>query len=136
MKQLFSTRINNGSFNTAMLLIRIIAGGLMLHHGYSKIEGFNSMKESFMNFLHLGSQVTLCLVIFAEFFCAALLILGLFTRVAAFVLLINMAVIIFMVFNMDFYGKAELACLYTACYLSLLLCGPGKISIDSMISKN
>lgn len=107
----------------------------MIHHGYDKMVHFNEMKGSFMNFLHLGPTVTLSLVIFAELFCAALIIIGLFTRLASFVLLFNMIVIVFVVMNRDIYGKAELGALYLAGYLVLLICGAGKVSIDNMISK-
>lgn len=135
MNRLFSTRINNGAFNMAMLFLRLVTGGLMLHHGYQKLVGFNQMKGSFMNFLHLGSTVTLALVVFAEFFCSAFVILGLFTRLACIVLIINLIVIIFIVSHMDFFGKAEVASLYLVGFLAILLCGAGKASVDNMISK-
>ncbi|GAC1382962.1 MAG: DoxX family protein [Ginsengibacter sp.] len=135
MYKLFSTRVNNGAFNTGMLILRLALGGLMLHHGYDKMVHFNEMKGSFMNFLHLGTTITLSLVIFAELFCAALIVIGLFTRIASFVLLFNMAVIVFMVMNKDIFGKAEISTLYLAGYLVLIICGAGKVSIDNMISK-
>ena len=135
MKRLFSTRINNGSFSAGMLILRLGLGILMIHHGYDKLMHFNEQKGAFMNFLHLGSTITLSLVIFAEFFCSAFILLGLFTRLACIVLLINMFVIIFMVWNMEFFGKAETSTLYFAGYLTLLFCGPGRASIDTLISK-
>jgi putative oxidoreductase len=133
--KLFSTKINNGAFNTGMLLLRLIFGVLMMHHGYQKMMNFSGMKDNFMNFLHLGSTISLSLVIFAEFFCAALVILGLFTRFTAFVIVFEMAVALFMAHNLDVFGKGELAFLYLTAFLTLVICGPGKVSVDGMISK-
>jgi putative oxidoreductase len=133
--KLFSTKINNGAFNTGMLLLRLIFGVLMLHHGYQKLMAFADMKEHFMNFMHLGSTISLSLVIFAEFFCSALVILGLFTRFAAFIVLFDMGVALVMAHNFDVFGKGELAFLYFAAFLTLVICGPGRVSVDSMISK-
>ena len=73
--------------------------------------------------------------IFAEFFCALFISIGLFTRVLAVPLVINMIVVVFKVHNMDFFGKAELGGLYLAGFLVLLLCGPGRVSVDGIASK-
>src|ERR1035437_5012726 len=96
MMKLLSTKINNGSFNTGMLLMRLVFGVLMMHHGYQKMMMFSEMKDHFMNFMHLGPTISLSLVIFAEFFCAALIILGLFTRFAGFIIAFEMGVALFM----------------------------------------
>ena len=133
MKKLFSTNYSAGAFNVAMLLLRLIPGLLMINHGYGKLDHFSNMKNDFMNFLGLGSTFSLCLVIFAEVFCSLFLVLGLFTRLAAIPLIIDMAVAFFMAHNHDFYGKGEMAVLYLSVYLAILIVGPGKISIDNMI---
>lgn len=136
MKKLFSTRYSDNAFNLAMLILRIGAGGLMLPHGYQKLMSFSSLKNQFMNFMGLGSTVSLCLVLFAELFCASLLILGLFTRFASLVLVILCSVIVFKVTHTDiFLGKGEHPALFLACFLTLLILGPGKISMDKLIGK-
>ncbi len=133
MKKLFSTNYSTAAFNVALLLLRLIPGFLMMNHGYQKLVGFAEMKNGFMNFLGMGSTFSLCLVIFAEFFCSLFLILGLFSRLAAVPLVIAMAVAFFMAHNHDFYGKGEMAVLFLSIYLAILIVGPGKISIDNMI---
>lgn len=118
-----------------MLLMRIIFGVLMMKHGYDKLLGFADMKTQFMSFMGLGSTTSLALCIFAEFFCALFVILGLFTRPAAIALVINAIVAVVLAHNMDFFGDAEKITLFLGAFLSVLVMGPGKISVDSMIGK-
>ena len=135
MRKLLSTHYSAGAFNTAMLFLRIVAGGLMLVHGYDKMVHFNETAANMMNFMGIGSKATTALVIFAEFFCSMLVILGLFTRLACIPLIICMGVALFMAHNGDFLGKGQMAALYLVCYVVLLFVGAGKVSVDSMISK-
>lgn len=135
MKKLLSTKYSAGAFNTAMLLLRLGFGILMIMHGYQKLVNFGSLQHSFMNFMGLGSTLSLALVVFAEFFCSLFIILGLFTRAATIPLIIAMLVVIFKVNNGEVFLKAENAPLYLTGYLVLLLVGPGKISVDSMTGK-
>lgn len=137
MKKLLSTKYSTGAFNTAALLLRFVFGGAMMYHGYGKLVGFGGMKDTFMNFLGLGSSISLALVVFAEFFCALFLVLGLFTRFATIALIICMAVAFFMAHKGVIFGEhgGEMALLYLGAFTTLLLIGPGKISVDSMIGK-
>ncbi|MBS1513288.1 MAG: DoxX family protein [Bacteroidetes bacterium] len=137
MKKLLSTKYSAGAFNTAMLILRLGLGILMMLHGYQKLVHFGDLHNKFMNFLGIGSTLSLALVIFAEFFCSLFLILGLFSRLATIPLIITMCVVIFKVNNGHFVDEdlhAEPA-LYLIGYLTVLLVGPGKISIDNMTGK-
>ena len=135
MRKLFSTRYNAGAVNTGLLVLRLGIGILMANHGYDKLTHFSTYQSQFMNFMGLGTSVSLSLTIFAELFCSVLLVLGLFTRLACIPLIIVTLVIIFKVSNADVFGKAEIAALYLTGYVALLFTGPGRISIDNMISK-
>src|ERR1700712_672668 len=95
MKKLFSVKYSSGAFNTAMFVLRVGFGVLILMHGYDKLVHFNNYKTQFIPFLGMSSSISLSLAIFAEFFCAILLILGLFTRFAAIPLIITMSVALF-----------------------------------------
>lgn len=135
MKKLVSTKYSAGAFNAAMLLLRIGSGVLIMNHGYGKLMKFGSMQHKFMNFLGLGSTLSLSLVIFAEFFCGMFIILGLFTRLAAIPLMIAMGVALIKAHNTDFFGEGEAAALYMIAFMVLLIIGPGKVSVDGMIGK-
>jgi len=135
MRKLFSSKYSAGAFNAAMLFLRLAFGILMMNHGYQKLLHFADKQHSFMNFLGMGSTLSLLLVIFAEFFCALFIILGLFTRLAAIPLIITTCVMIFKVHNGDVFGDGETAALYLTGFLVLLLVGPGRVSVDNMIGK-
>lgn len=135
MKKLLSTKYSAGAFNTAMLLLRLGFGILMMNHGYDKLIHFSQYQAKFMNFLGLGSTISLALVVFAEFICALFIILGLFTRLAVIPLIIVMCVALFQVHNAQFFGKGEMDSLYLTGFLVLLIIGPGKVSVDGMIGK-
>lgn len=135
MRNLFSTKYNAAACNTGLFVLRLGTGLLMAYHGYDKLIHYNEMKVKFMSFMGLNPSATLALVVFAELFCAALIVVGLFTRLACIPLIILTVVIIFQVGNGDFFGKQELPALYLSTYIALLFTGPGKFSIDNMISK-
>jgi putative oxidoreductase len=135
MRKLLSTKYSAGAFNTALLLLRLGVGILMLVHGYGKLVGFESKQHEFMNFMGMGSTISLALVVFAEFFCSLFLILGLFTRLAAIPLIIATCVMVFKAHKGDITGNGELPALYLISYVILLLLGPGKISVDNLTGK-
>lgn len=133
MKKIFSTRYTENSIAFSLLLLRLALGVLMIPHGFEKLTKFTTVVKEFPDPFHLGATVSLSLVIFAEFFCAVLLVAGLMTRLVVVPLIITMGVAVFMVHNSDFFGEAEHATLYLAGYLVLLVAGPGKVSMDRML---
>ncbi|HTE09295.1 MAG TPA: DoxX family protein [Flavitalea sp.] len=133
MGKLFSTSYSASTFNIALLILRITGGIFIIPHGYDKFVHYQQYKPTSLNFLHLGSGPSLALNIFAEVICGALVILGLFTRLATIPLLINMAVVVLIAEQADFFGKAEHGAMFFGIFLTILLTGPGKISVDGMI---
>jgi putative oxidoreductase len=135
MNKILSTKYSAGAFNFTMLLFRATLGALMLSHGYNKLIHFSAMKYDFLNFMGLGSTLSLCLDIFAEFFCSIFVILGLFTRLAILPILIAMAVALFKVHHVHLFAEGERAAIYLAGALLIAFCGPGRISVDGLIGK-
>jgi putative oxidoreductase len=135
MKKLLSTSYSAGAFSAAMLILRLSFGVLMMMHGYDKLIHFGDLQHKFMNFMGIGSTMSLALVVFAEFFCSLFLILGLFTRLAAIPLIIATCVMVFKAHNGEVFGDGQTAALYLTGYLVLLFVGPGRVSIDGMIGK-
>ena len=135
MKKLFSARYSAGAFNTAMLVMRLGFGILIAKHGYDKLENFAMIKTQFISFLGLSQSVSLSLVIFAELFCGCLVVIGLATRLATIPLIIAMSVALFKAHNGDVFGVGQAATLYLIAFVGILLAGPGKASVDGMISK-
>ena len=135
MKKILSTKYSAGAFNAAMLVLRLSFGILMMNAGYQKLIHFSDMQPKFMNFMGMGSTMSLALLVFAEFFCSLFLILGLFTRLAAIPLVIATCVMVFKAHHGDMLGDGQGATLFLTGYLVLLFVGPGRVSVDSMISK-
>ena len=135
MKKLFTTNYSAGAFNMAMLLLRLALGILMMNHGYGKLTHFTETAQNMPSLFGMGGTVTTALVVFAEFFCSLFIILGLFTRLACIPLLICMGYALFKAHKGDVFGDGEMAALYLAAYLTLLIVGPGKVSVDGMIGK-
>ena len=137
MKKLFSTKISDNAFSFAMLIFRVGMGGLMMiNHGFIKLQSFGQRSRVFSDPLGLGSTTSLSLVIFAEFFCAAFIILGLFTRLAAIPLIIAMSLAFFSANNMNYTKTGgELSLMFLICFVVILIMGPGKISLDKLIGK-
>lgn len=135
MAKLLSTKYSTGAFNLGMLVLRLGIGVLLASHGFDKLTHFNTIRLHFINFMGIGQTVSLCLVIFAEFFCSIFLILGLFTRLSCVPILIVMSVVILKVNHGNVFGDGQLPALFFAATLTLLFCGPGEISLDGMIKK-
>ena len=136
MKRLLSINYSTGAFNFSMLLLRVVFGLLILiKHGYDKLINFSTLQYKFYNFFHLGLKTPLVLAIFAEFFCGLFIVLGLFTRLAVIPLIITMLVAVFGAEAGKPLVDSELALLYLGAFVTLLFCGPGKVSIDGMINK-
>jgi putative oxidoreductase len=134
-----SIKYSDTAFNLATLTLRIGAGSLLLlNHGLKKLNNFSDLSSRFANPFGIGSPATLSLVVFAEVFCSALLILGVFTRLACIPLLCVMVYAFFNVHHMNYasgQGGGEPSLLFATCFLALLFTGPGKVSIDRLIGK-
>ncbi|WP_111598132.1 DoxX family protein [Chitinophaga skermanii] len=135
MKKLFSAGYTNGGVSFALLLLRVTFGVLLITHGWMKLQGFSEMSGQFPDPIGLGSKVALSLTIFAEVFCAGFVALGLFTRLATIPVIICMLVIVFHIHGADVLAKKESGIMYLVVFLSLLITGPGKYSVDGLIGK-
>ena len=116
--------------NGSILFLRVFIGVLMMTHGLAKLNNFGQLADSFLDPFGWGSKMSLILIILAELGCSALLILGLFTRLAAFSLLFSMAIAIFVAHGSDPFSVKEMAILYAGVYFILLFTGGGTLSAD------
>ena len=120
---------------SAELILRVVAGGFMLTHGYGKFSSFSEKAGFFPDPLGIGSTLSLGLATFAEFFCAILLIVGLFTRFAALNIMITMLVAGLIFHSADPFGKKELALLYAVVFLYFTVTGGNRFSLDHFMKK-
>lgn len=134
--RLFAPEASNPKVDAALLVLRVWLGLTMLiNHGLPKLTHFKETAAKFIDFLGIGSQASLGMALFAEVFCSALLIFGLVTRFGALSLAINMIVAFAMVHKGALSGEhsGELAFLYLAGYVTILLAGPGRYSADGCL---
>lgn len=135
MKKLFSTRYSDNGVSFALLVLRLTIGGLLISHGFQKMMDFAEKSAGFADPFHIGPSASMALVIFAELFCSAFVILGLFTRLACIPPIIAMSVALFHAHNGDVFNTGEKSALFLGGFLTLLFTGPGKVSLDRLISK-
>lgn len=135
MKRIFSTSKSPVAVDFWLLFLRVFGGAFMITHGLPKMEKLMAGGEiSFYDPFGFGDPFALALAVFAEVICASLLIIGLLTRPAAIFLVITMAVAAFMAHAGDPFGKKEMSLLYLLIYVTVLVTGAGRFSIDYLIS--
>ena len=147
-KFLFECGTRESVASTGLLVMRVCIGLMMLiGHGWGKIEKFGNpeIKNAWLvpdlPLLSLmSSPISMALTIFAEVGCAAILVLGLMTRPAAFFLGFAMLVAAFQQHGADPFfmgggGAKEPALLYFIPCLVLIITGAGRWSADALIYK-
>lgn len=124
------------STDLALLTLRLGAGGLMLvNHGLGKLGRLTRGEGgAFADPLGVGPELSLALATGAEVGAAALLTLGLLTRLATLPLAFTMAVAAFVVHGGDPLPDKEPALLFLATYLALFVLGPGRISASQALA--
>ena len=144
MKWIFQT-----ADSWALLILRLAVGVVMFPHGAQKLfgwfggNGFAATMGFFTDKMHIPAFFAF-LAIIAESLGSIGLIIGLLTRVAAFGVLCNMVVAIWMVhwphgFFMNWFGKQkgegfEYHILVIGMCLALMISGAGKWSVDRAIA--
>ena len=122
--------------DVGLLVLRVWLGlSMLLLHGWSKVEKYAGMSQGFPDPLGVGPAMSLNLVIFAEVLCALLLVVGLAARLASIPLVVTMAVAFFVIHGGTLVGEGngEMAFIYLAGFVGLLIAGPGRYSFDHYI---
>ena len=130
---LFSTRPYYGDL--ANLLFRVVVGLSLMTHGYSKLMRLVEGKVWGRTHLFFNEEVSFALITFAEFFAPLLIILGLGTRLFAIPVIYAFIIIVFDAHWGDPFTKMEKGLLFLISYVFIFMVGPGKISLDNLISK-
>lgn len=123
--------------STALLLVRVVMGVAMAMHGWPKFQNMT-------NWMGPDSPIPtflIALAAIAEFLGGIALVLGALTPLASFGLVSTMAVAAFFHISKGdpFVGQGgpswELAGLYFVLSLMFLLVGPGRFSLDAVLTK-
>jgi putative oxidoreductase len=121
----------------ALLLLRFALGAVFMYHGYPKL--FTEAQRYAGAFPHMGFPPYFAYIAgVLEFFGGMLLIVGLFTRVAAALLGLEMAIAIWIVHLPQGGWRAvanfELPMILGASAFALLVLGAGVVSLDHVLS--
>lgn len=126
--------MNQSSTSTdlGLLLLRIFLGvNLFLHHGLEKLTHFSQMAGHFPDPIHIGSHWSLIYALISDAICSVLVFFGLGTRVAAFIVFVNIGVVFSLVQRYPLWtGHGEILLLYIGGFLALVFTGPGRYSLD------
>lgn len=146
-KFLFDCGTRDTTASLGILFLRVAIGLMMLiGHGWGKVANFGKIKDGFpvpdfFPLSYMSPPVSLMATIGAEVVVAGLIVLGVMTRLSAFVLGFTMVVAAFHVQAAlpFFYGppdalKAkELAVMYLIPCIAILLTGAGSYSVDAAL---
>ena len=117
----------------ALGVLRIVDGLIFLEHGTQKLLGFPAGERAFVDAFTLSWWAGLF-----ELVLGALITVGLFTRLAAFIASGEMAVAYWMAHApQNFFpvnNGGDAAILYCFVFLFLVFAGPGKWSLDGLRS--
>ena len=120
----------------AALALRLFPAAVFFTSGRTKVEGLFHIKDSTWFLFQTDYALPLIppamaavMATMAEHVFPALLVLGLFTRVSALALMAMTLVI-----QVFVYPEAwQVHGLWIACFLALILRGPGRLSLDRML---
>ena len=131
--------------NMARLFMRLFTGVMFMQFGIRQIAQFNELALSFPSVFGMGAEVSLLVMILIEIICSTLIILGLFTRFAIIPPMVSM-VIAECVLIQELMAQTNVTCqssqiiflpiMFLGIFLFMMLAGPGKISLDYIISVN
>ena len=137
-----NTETGNRLTSTGLLILRLGIGGFFLTHGWGKLQMLlDGQAEQFGRHLGLNPQISLGLMVFAEFVCSILIMLGLATRLACIPPIIGMAVAVLTVHAADPWAmnqagsSKEPALHFLIVFLALLCTGPGCFSLDALFCR-
>ena len=123
------------------LLLRIVLAVLLLFHGVSKLGGGIGFIAGLLEKAGLPG-VFAYLVYVGEVLAPLLILVGLFTRAAALVVVVNMIVALLLVHTGEFFTMSdtggwalELQGLYLGAALALALLGAGRYSIGGVAGR-
>jgi putative oxidoreductase len=141
------------NLSIGLLILRIGTAGYLVTHGWGKLQMLLAGQHAmFGDPIGIGSKLSLILVVFAEFVCALLVLVGAATRLASIPVVISMCVAAFVAHGSDpwtmskaaelFFSGAskswaskQPALMFATVFLALIFTGAGRYSVDGLLAK-
>ena len=121
------------------LVLRVVFGYFWLETGLAKVQHVDCFAERFAGWGIPFPVFSATLSAWTDLVGGALLIVGLLTRVVCVPMIVNMAVALILVVSRDLTGlddyveTSELT--YILIFFWLLMAGPGKASLDTLLAR-
>lgn len=124
-----------GFSDWSALPLRLALGAIFIVHGYPKLFGGTRGTAQFLQSIGIPAALFFAVVVgLVEFLGGILLVLGLLTRWASILLIIDMIVAIWRVkWKMGFVNGWEFDMALLAGAVALLLMGSGALSVESLL---
>lgn len=139
IRKFFSATTSDTSTSVGLLLLRVgICFNLFVKHGFEKITGYSQAAVHFKDPIHIGQHASLTMALFSDSICSVLIAFGFATRAASLYVFTMLFIIFALVHQFQYFGApehVEVVALYMSAFLGLIFTGPGKYSIDAMLSK-
>ncbi|MFT4113937.1 DoxX family protein [Silvibacterium sp.] len=124
--------------DAGLLLLRLLGvAPLLIKHGFEKLFTFSQMAAHFPDPIHIGPVPSLICAMLGDSIATILLLVGLLSRWAALVSLVNLFVAWAFFHHFLFFGHdadhGELIVLYIAIMATLVVAGPGRYSLDAVL---
>jgi len=124
----------------ALLVLRVWIGtSLFLRHGLEKLFGNSEMITHFPDPLHIGTYASFAVSTLSDGICSILVIFGFAARWSALMIFANIFVAWATVVHFQFFAHGvspgEAIVIYLGGFLTVVLAGPGRFSLDSLLTK-
>jgi putative oxidoreductase len=140
VKRLLLLSLVPHSPDLALLVLRAWIGtSLFLRHGLEKLFGNPEMITHFPDPLHVGTYASFAVSTLSDGICSILVIFGFATRLSALTIFTNIFVAWTTVVHFQFLAHGvspgEAIVLYLGGFLTVVVAGPGRFSLDSLLTK-
>ena len=121
------------------LVVRLVFGYFWLETGIAKVQNLDGFTQRFVGWHIPYPAFNAGLSAWTELLGGLLIMLGLFTRIVCIPMIINMAVAVTLVVSanlmgLDDYVEAD-EVVYSLIFFWLLMAGPGKVSVDTLLAR-
>jgi putative oxidoreductase len=123
----------------AIVIVRIIVGSYFIMHGHElfNAKAMQGFADYLKNDLHFPLPTLMAyLRTGAELFGGIMVLLGLFTRIGTFLIMITMLVAAFTAGKGELLGEAEFTFIYATICFVIILIGAGRYSLDNILFNN
>lgn len=136
IKKSVATTYSDTRLGLGLLFLRVFAAFALLRtHGWPKLMDLEGTMAHIPDPTGLGQTFSSYYAIFANVFCAFLVMLGLFTRWASFVVISITLSGLFIVHAADPAKIQDTPLIYSIVFIALIILGSGKYSLDAQLEK-